>query len=238
MSDESHLVVKDWEKHQHYKQKAKDPDYRPSWIKLYTDVMTDPSIACLDPSSRWCLVGLWILAARTGNRIPENYAWLDRMVGMDTEKAVAEILEHGLVVRYSGDSRDGLDESYTESRGSLDIEKRREDKKREEGEAPREGTLAFEVGKLRDLGMKESELTTLLARYGTDAFQGDIAKVPPDDRESIMVDVLSSHRIERPTRVPVIALLDKIVANRVRAYKDRKAARQSSSFGGVIRDGR
>lgn len=125
---DAHLVVRNWDRFQHYQKQARKEDYRPAWIKLYTTTLTDPSIASLDPSSRWCLIGLWILAAMTGNKIPENYDWIDRMIGMDARKSVDLIVESGLVERVPVPSRVALEESEDESRGGLYREKREESK--------------------------------------------------------------------------------------------------------------
>jgi len=66
------IKVVNWEKHQHYKKP------KPIWIKVYRDLLTDYEFASLDPVEKWTLIGIWLLAAETGNKIPNDVKWLQR----------------------------------------------------------------------------------------------------------------------------------------------------------------
>jgi hypothetical protein len=63
MSDERWIVIPDWEKFQHYK------DRNPTWIKVYTDLLQDDDYLALAPTSRALLHGIWALYALTNGRL-------------------------------------------------------------------------------------------------------------------------------------------------------------------------
>jgi len=51
------VKIKNWEKHQHFK------DRRPPWIKLYKDILDQRDIAMLSDCTFRILIGLWLLAS-------------------------------------------------------------------------------------------------------------------------------------------------------------------------------
>lgn len=59
-----YLRVKSWRLFQHYKHRS------PPWIKLHNTVLEDPDFASLPDASKFHLVGIWLLASKTENRIP------------------------------------------------------------------------------------------------------------------------------------------------------------------------
>lgn len=59
-------AIKDWDRFQHYKKP------KPVWIKLYRDLLRDYAFMQLSESERWIVIGLWIIAAETGNEIPDD----------------------------------------------------------------------------------------------------------------------------------------------------------------------
>jgi uncharacterized phage protein (TIGR02220 family) len=66
--------VRNWEKFQHYK------DRRPLWIKVYNDLSDRPEWAMLPDPAKAHLLGIWLLASRTGNRLPWDAAWIGRKI--------------------------------------------------------------------------------------------------------------------------------------------------------------
>jgi len=62
--------VRNFEKFQHYK------DRNPPWIKLYRSILDDPRFFQLAEADRFLLLGIFILASQTDNRLPANQAWL------------------------------------------------------------------------------------------------------------------------------------------------------------------
>lgn len=68
------ISVKNFERFQHYK------DRNPKWIKLYNDVLDDYAFGCLPDASKWLAVGIWLLASRHENRIPNDLEWIGRRI--------------------------------------------------------------------------------------------------------------------------------------------------------------
>lgn len=61
------LMVKGWEKFQHYKSGRGAPP----WIKLYRGLLNDKEWFALDPAAAKFLVSVWILAAETDGVLPD-----------------------------------------------------------------------------------------------------------------------------------------------------------------------
>lgn len=76
--NEKWIVVLNWEKFQHYK------DRRPAWIKSYVDLLHNDSYLGLTPNRRGLLHGLWITYAITNGEVPHNTlrisSWLNMKV--------------------------------------------------------------------------------------------------------------------------------------------------------------
>ena len=60
------LRVRNWDKFQHYKDKSGSVP----WIKSYASILSDYDFLDLPEVDQGRLMKLWLLAARTGNRIP------------------------------------------------------------------------------------------------------------------------------------------------------------------------
>ena len=65
-----YLKVKNWDQFQHYK------DRNPPWIKLYHSLLDDYSYSCLQDDSKLLLISLYLLAAKTNNKIPNDLKWI------------------------------------------------------------------------------------------------------------------------------------------------------------------
>lgn len=65
-----YLRVRNWEEFQHYK------DRRPPWIKLHIALTDDYAFSALPDEQKYHLVGIWLLAARTDNKIPNDPTWV------------------------------------------------------------------------------------------------------------------------------------------------------------------
>jgi hypothetical protein len=66
--------VKNLEKFQHYK------DRSPPWIKLYNELLDDYDFGSLPDTAKWHLVAIWLLASRSGNKIPFDSDWVARRI--------------------------------------------------------------------------------------------------------------------------------------------------------------
>jgi hypothetical protein len=69
-----YLRVKNLETYQHYK------DRDPKWIKVYTSLLEDYDFTHLPDGAKWHLIGIWILAARMKNRIPDDAKWVAKQI--------------------------------------------------------------------------------------------------------------------------------------------------------------
>ncbi len=61
-----YLIVKNWRDHQHYKKRS------PPWIKLHRAVIEDYSFSTLKDKTKAHLILIWVLAAGTEGRIPND----------------------------------------------------------------------------------------------------------------------------------------------------------------------
>ena len=86
-----YFQVKNWEKHQHYKDRA------PPWIKLYNDLLDDFEFSCLQDASKAHLIGIWLLASRTNNKIPMNATWVGNKIGATELVDFAPLVEAGFI---------------------------------------------------------------------------------------------------------------------------------------------
>lgn len=78
--------VKNFEKFQHYKDRA------PPWIKLYNELLDDYEFGLLPDASKMHLVAIWLLASRSENKIPLDPAWVAKRINA-TEKVNLRLLE-------------------------------------------------------------------------------------------------------------------------------------------------
>ena len=86
-----YLSVPNWANLQHYK------DRDPTWIKLHRTLLSNYEWAQLPDASKAHLIGLWLVAARTDNRIPADPAWLARQIGATDAVDLEPLLAGGWV---------------------------------------------------------------------------------------------------------------------------------------------
>lgn len=65
-----YFSIKNWEEFQHYK------DRSPPWIKLYNALLDDYDFCRLQDASKAHLVAIWMLASRSGDRLPYDSDWI------------------------------------------------------------------------------------------------------------------------------------------------------------------
>lgn len=83
--------VKDFERHQHYKDRA------PPWIKFYNSILDDYNYTRLPDASRSHLVAIMLLASRTENRIPFDAEWVRMAIKATTTVDINALLEAGFI---------------------------------------------------------------------------------------------------------------------------------------------
>lgn len=84
--------VKNFDRFQHYRDRA------PPWIKLYNHLLEDYAFTKFPDASKWHLVAIWLLASRSGNRLPADPAWLATKIGANSEIDLTLFLSHKYII--------------------------------------------------------------------------------------------------------------------------------------------
>jgi hypothetical protein len=84
--------VKNFEKFQHYK------DRSPPWIKLYNELLDDYEFGRLQDASKMHLIGIWLLASRSDNKIPHDSAWVAKRINANSKVDLEELEQAGFIV--------------------------------------------------------------------------------------------------------------------------------------------
>lgn len=92
------LAVKNFERFQHYK------DRHPPWIKLHCALLDDYEFGRLQDASKMHLMGIWILASKSENRIPDDPEWIGRRIGATAKVNTQVLVDAGFLTRLQGDS--------------------------------------------------------------------------------------------------------------------------------------
>jgi hypothetical protein len=86
-----YIQVKNWENFQHYK------DRTPPWIKLYNHLLDDFEFSCLPDASKAHLLSIWLLASRTGNKIPNNPKWIGNKINATDDVDIELLIDLGFL---------------------------------------------------------------------------------------------------------------------------------------------
>jgi hypothetical protein len=84
--------VKNFEKFQHYKDRA------PPWIKLYNELLDDYEFGLLPDASKMHLIAIWLLASRSENKIPYDPEWVSRRVNATETVNLALLVDRGFIL--------------------------------------------------------------------------------------------------------------------------------------------
>lgn len=82
-----YLSVRDFDKLQHYKDRAL------IWIKLHVILLDDYEFQQLPDETKYHYIGLMLLAARMGNRLPNDADYLARQIGANTSINLEVLLQ-------------------------------------------------------------------------------------------------------------------------------------------------
>jgi hypothetical protein len=92
----SFLVIRNWERHQHYKGRSAPP-----WIKLYRDMLTSESWVLGTDRTRVIQLASMMLAPRYNNRIPYRFDLCKKVMSLDCSEAqFAEAVQHLLSTEF------------------------------------------------------------------------------------------------------------------------------------------
>lgn len=87
-----YFSVRDFDKLQHYKDRAL------IWIKLHLELLDDYEFQQLPDETKYHLIGLMLLAARRGNRLPNDHTYLSRQIGANTSINLKTLLQKGFLI--------------------------------------------------------------------------------------------------------------------------------------------
>jgi hypothetical protein len=87
-----YFSVKNFEKFQHYKDRA------PPWIKLYNELLDDYDFSCLQDASKLHLILIWLLASRSENKLPYDSEWVSRRISANSPVDLAALHQAGFIV--------------------------------------------------------------------------------------------------------------------------------------------
>lgn len=83
---------------------------RPTWVKVYLALPSDPSFADLTDAQRWHFIGLLLIAAAEGNIVANRPKGLGRAAGCDGPMDVAALIEVGLVEALTDEEAEAANE--------------------------------------------------------------------------------------------------------------------------------
>lgn len=93
-----YIRVVNWRTYQHYQKRT------PPWIKLHFNLLSSYAFEGLSDSCKWHVVGLFLLAGRTGNRIPLDVRWIAKEIGAKRTIDFTRIFASGLLEECTQDA--------------------------------------------------------------------------------------------------------------------------------------
>lgn len=95
MSDERWIVIRNWNKFQHYR------DRRPPWIKHYLELLADPNYLRLTLAQRGLLAGVWLMYAESRASVMLDTSWLRARLNGRVTMRDLEALNHAGFIEFS-----------------------------------------------------------------------------------------------------------------------------------------
>jgi hypothetical protein len=92
----NYIRVRNWEKFQHYKHRS------PPWIKLHTELLDNYEFACLQDASKLLALCIWMIAARSDNKIPADPGWIQKRANLSGKVDLAPLLQAGFIEEIQG----------------------------------------------------------------------------------------------------------------------------------------
>jgi hypothetical protein len=94
MLSPKYLSIKNFEKFQHYKRR------NPPWLKLYYELLDDDSFITMSTLSRHHYMTLLLVAGRKDNQIPDDPAFLKKVMRLDEEPDLTELKQRGFLIAW------------------------------------------------------------------------------------------------------------------------------------------
>jgi len=118
--EKQYFQVRNWDKFQAYN------DGRPiHWIKLYNELLEDPEFSPLPDSTKWHVIGVWLLASRTKNKMLLDNGWVAKQLCSDTPID----LDNLIMLKYIEPCKSVRDRTKGSGVSVPRVDKIREDKK-------------------------------------------------------------------------------------------------------------
>lgn len=86
-----HFQVRNWSKFQHYKNR------NPPWIKLHTELLENYEFASLQDASKLLAMCIWMLAARSDNKIPADPDWIKSKCNLKSKPDLSPLFDAGFI---------------------------------------------------------------------------------------------------------------------------------------------
>jgi hypothetical protein len=83
--------VRNWDKFQHYKNR------NPPWIKLHTALLENYEFASLQDASKLLAMCIWMLAARSDNKMPVDAEWIRNKCNLKSKVDLSPLFEGGFI---------------------------------------------------------------------------------------------------------------------------------------------
>lgn len=87
-----YFAVRNYETFQHYK------DRNPPWIKLYNSLLDSYEYAQLPDATKAHLLAIYLLASRTNNKIPADFAWIKASIKAHEEVDLLTLVKYDFIV--------------------------------------------------------------------------------------------------------------------------------------------
>ena len=95
MMEDGWIVIPNWRRFQHYK------DRNPKWIKVYTELMSDPAFLELTFAQRGLLISLWLEYANSRRTIRIRHGYISHALGGRVRYSQLEALSHAGFIEVS-----------------------------------------------------------------------------------------------------------------------------------------
>ena len=89
-----YLRAKNFDQFQHYK------DRNPPWIKLYTTTADDYLFSSLPDATKAHLILIWLLASKTGNKLPNDPRWIQQRIGASEKVRLDLLIQNGFLIPF------------------------------------------------------------------------------------------------------------------------------------------
>lgn len=87
-----YISVKNFERFQHYKKR------KPPWIKLYWDLWEDYQFTHLSDASKLLLIGLFGMASRYDNKIPNDPNYIKNTLRLESPIDLKPLIDKGFIL--------------------------------------------------------------------------------------------------------------------------------------------